>query len=60
MKHYVCTGGCGGVSSTPGVCQAKDCPLYAHALKECHCKDGKHSEVLDQEGPENNNKISSN
>ncbi|NQU83352.1 MAG: hypothetical protein HQ536_01440 [Parcubacteria group bacterium] len=46
MSHYVCTGGCGGVSAKPGTCQAKTCPLHKHPLKECSCKDGKHKEVF--------------
>mgnify|MGYP001602916131 FL=1 len=44
-KHYICTGGCGGVSETPGVCQAKDCPDHGQPLKDCGCADGKHSEL---------------
>ena len=44
-KHYICTGGCGGVSETPGVCQAEDCPDHGQPLKDCGCADGKHSEL---------------
>jgi hypothetical protein len=46
MSHYVCTGGCGGVSETPGVCQAESCSLHNQPLKECNCTDGKHEEVF--------------
>ena len=42
-KHYICTGGCGGVSETTGVCQAEDCPDHGKPLKECGCSDGKHN-----------------
>ena len=42
MTHYICVGGCKGVSETPGVCQAKDCPEHSHPLKECDCADGEH------------------
>ena len=42
MPHYICTGGCKGVSDTPGVCQAGDCPKYVHPLEECDCTDGNH------------------
>lgn len=42
MKHYICTGGCGGVSDQPGNCNAQGCPLYKKPLKECNCSDGKH------------------
>jgi len=46
MSHYVCTGGCGGVSETSGVCQDNACPLHNHELAECNCSDGKHEEAL--------------
>ncbi len=42
-KHYVCTGGCRGVSNTPGVCQAETCASHGHDLVECMCKDGMHN-----------------
>ncbi|MFA6365441.1 MAG: hypothetical protein WCW78_03510 [Candidatus Paceibacterota bacterium] len=42
MKHYICTGGCGGVSDKPGVCQTKICPKHGKPLEECDCTDGKH------------------
>ena len=42
MTHYICTGGCGGVSETPGVCQANLCPLHGKPLVPCDCTDGKH------------------
>jgi len=42
MPHYICTGGCQGVSDKPGVCQAESCPLHSHELKECDCVDGQH------------------
>lgn len=41
-KHYICTGGCMGVSDKPGLCQAKNCPKHKHPLELCDCKDGKH------------------
>ncbi len=44
MKHYICTGGCQGVSDTPGSCQAKACPKYEQPLIECICTDGQHQE----------------
>ncbi len=40
--HYICTGGCGGVSNEAGTCQAPDCADFHTELKECHCKDGEH------------------
>lgn len=42
MTHYICTGTCGGVSDTPGVCQAEVCPLHGKPLVPCDCTDGKH------------------
>lgn len=43
MRHYICTGGCGGVSNKYGVCQATDCPKHGKPLDECDCEDGKHA-----------------
>jgi hypothetical protein len=48
-KHYICTGGCAGVSDKPGVCQAQDCPDYQKPLKECNCADGSHEQTKEQE-----------
>jgi hypothetical protein len=42
MKHYICTGGCAGVSDKPGTCQAVDCPKHGLPLEECDCADSKH------------------
>ena len=42
MKHYICTGGCEGVSDTPGTCQAKTCPKHGKPLTECDCSDARH------------------
>lgn len=41
-KHYVCLGGCRGVSENPGVCQAPDCNNHQHELVECNCSDSQH------------------
>lgn len=48
-KHYVCTGGCKGVSDKPGVCQMEDCARYNEALEECDCTDGTHYGAFDFE-----------
>ncbi len=45
MKHYICTGECGGVSDTPGTCQAGECSLQGQPLVECTCRDGKHIQL---------------
>lgn len=46
-KHYVCTGGCGGVSAKPGVCAAPDCPHHGKPLEPCDCADGTHGWATD-------------
>ena len=43
-KHYICLGGCRGVSEHPGVCQAPDCEKHSHELVECTCTDGLHND----------------
>lgn len=42
MQHFVCTGGCAGESSNPGVCQAEECKKEGEPLTECDCEDGLH------------------
>ncbi len=42
MTHYICTGGCMGVSQTPGVCMAPDCAKHSEHLLPCDCTDGLH------------------
>ena len=49
MEHYICTGGCKGVSNNPGTCQAADCPKHEHPLEKCDCADGKHHGAFDFE-----------
>lgn len=46
MKHYVCTGECGGESENPGVCQDETCSRHSEPLMACSCGDGLHKEVL--------------
>lgn len=41
-EHYICLGGCEGVSSTPGVCQTDSCESYGESLTSCGCTDGAH------------------
>lgn len=45
-KHYVCTGGCNGVSEDPGTCQAQDCKDFEKPLTECNCQDGMHEGLV--------------
>ncbi len=42
MTHYICTGGCGGESATPGVCMNSGCMHHEKPLESCDCTDGKH------------------
>lgn len=42
MPHYICHGGCHGVSPTPGVCQTENCSKKSQSLDECFCTDGSH------------------
>ena len=44
MKHYICTGGCKGVTDVTGTCQTADCPDYGKDLHGCTCADGDHHE----------------
>ncbi len=46
MSHYICLGGCRGISETPGVCQAGDCPRHGKPLLECDCVNGAHQGYL--------------
>ena len=42
MEHYICDGGCGGVSNKPGVCDTSGCTDFGRPLEKCSCQDGKH------------------
>ena len=46
MKHFICTGGCGGISDKPGICQAPVCVKKGHPLIECDCTDDKHGGLI--------------
>lgn len=43
MVHYICTGGCGAVSATAGICNDLACPLYGMDFTDCSCLDGRHN-----------------
>ena len=53
MSHYICTGGCQGVSDKPGVCQTEECSMHGHTLQECGCADGEHDGAFQEEPEEN-------
>jgi len=47
VKHFVCDGGCKGVSiDQDATCNATDCPKHSMPLQPCMCGDEKHEEVL--------------
>ena len=48
MQHFICTGGCAGESSNPGVCQAEDCKKEGEPLLPCECEDGAHEEAKEE------------
>ena len=48
MDHYICKGGCDGVSQEPGVCQEPSCPHYGKPLEACGCMDNKHEGAFDK------------
>lgn len=50
--HYICTGGCKGVSDKPKVCEAEDCPKKGQPLTECVCEDNRHDGAADAEEDE--------
>lgn len=47
--HYVCRGGCGGVSEEPGTCRKETCTRYRAPLEKCECEDGRHHLFQDAE-----------
>lgn len=53
MRHYICTGGCGGEASTPGVCETEECQKEGETLTPCDCEDGAHANTEKEEGGDN-------
>jgi hypothetical protein len=41
-QHYICTGGCQGISEVPASCRMESCPRRGLELKECSCDDHNH------------------
>lgn len=48
-EHYICTGGCEGVSPVPGTCQATECEKHGKPLELCLCEDGEHNHFESKE-----------
>ena len=42
MSHFICKGGCGGVSEFEGFCETDGCSNQWQPLESCDCSDGKH------------------
>lgn len=51
-EHYVCTGGCAGVSPEAGTCNMESCKKHGMPLTACTCSDGMHNEAFEKEGEE--------
>lgn len=49
MSHFVCNGGCKGVSDNEGVCQTETCSLHNQPLSECNCEGGKEAHAAPAE-----------
>jgi hypothetical protein len=49
MRHFICEGGCKGVSEVEGTCQDPNCPDFGKPLLECDCEDGVHHKTSDDE-----------
>ncbi len=41
-SHFICIGGCKGVSGMAGVCEDVECADFGQPLDACDCHDGKH------------------
>ena len=55
MEHYVCIGGCKGVTSKPGICRNHDCPNYNEPLEKCDCEDSLHYGAFEMTEDESGN-----
>ena len=52
MHHFICQGGCEGVSEQPKKCGEKSCKDYDQDLKHCDCTDGKHGGEFEKKDKE--------
>lgn len=48
MTHYICTGGCRGLSDVPKACETPGCPHVGQALVACTCEDQQHNGAFDE------------
>ncbi len=57
-EHFICTGGCNGVSEKPGTCQDPNCPKHGQALQYCDCGKPEHDvrRNQDEERPDDKKK----
>ncbi len=51
MKHYACTGSCGGSLPDIGVCETNGCSAQWEIMEECACTDGKHGKADGDDAP---------
>ena len=49
MTHYICTGGCEGVSEVAKTGGAETCSKHGDPLTPCDCVDGKHGGKEDRD-----------
>ncbi|OGY91671.1 MAG: hypothetical protein A3H70_01370 [Candidatus Komeilibacteria bacterium RIFCSPLOWO2_02_FULL_48_11] len=52
VTHFVCKGGCGGVSPDADLCQAPTCSKFNAPFDPCGCTDGLHGAPPKTEEPE--------
>ena len=57
MKHYVCTGNCGGESDKPKFCTAENCSKEGQPFVECDCEDGLHEEAKNSDEDEKSDEM---
>lgn len=50
MVHYICTGGCKGVSDVAKTCDTAGCAHFGQPLAECNCADNKHHDAFEKHG----------
>jgi hypothetical protein len=50
MDHFICKGGCEGVSTKEGVCQSDTCAKAGAPLEPCSCTDGQHFGAFEKKG----------
>ena len=52
IKHYICTGGCGGEADKSDVCKSETCSDRGKPFKECDCSDKGHTDAINKKEQE--------